>query len=169
MKIKVYTIEFKTPRWLKRTFAFVVVPGIVLLGVGAIVRAAGVPTLTSFSPGDSLSSANINANFKALQDVVNGTDGATVVNAVNATNAATATSSASATSASSLSCSGCVRTAQLATGAISLGRIRIAVGSTTPNPIAGVYYYAGGDCVDGTEILVGGACNGSYTGQALVT
>jgi len=70
MRIKVYTIELKLPRWLKRTLAAGAAAA-ALAGVGAVVRAASVPSLTVFNPGDTLSAASINANFKALQDAVN--------------------------------------------------------------------------------------------------
>jgi hypothetical protein len=71
MKLKVYSIEFALPRWLKRTLVVSALSALVLIVVGVAVRAAGVPTLTTFSPGEMLSSAAVNANFKALQDAVN--------------------------------------------------------------------------------------------------
>jgi hypothetical protein len=121
MKINVYTIEFNFPRWLKRGLVYGVLPAALLLGVGAVVRAATVPTLVSFTNGDTLSAANINSNFSNLRDTINTltiaptqiTAGAlpanvTVANAAAATTATSATNCTSCTSATSAaSCTTC--------------------------------------------------------------
>jgi formylglycine-generating enzyme required for sulfatase activity len=66
MEIKIYTIEFEPPRWLRR-----LAPGalalVVLIGSSLVVRADTVAALTVFSDGEVLSASAINANFAALQ------------------------------------------------------------------------------------------------------
>ena len=63
MKIKVTTIDFEIPRRTKRLALIVGVPTAALLGAAALAY-AGVPN--TFSPGEALSSSQMNANFSSL-------------------------------------------------------------------------------------------------------
>lgn len=56
MKIKVYVIDFETPRWVRKTLAYVV-PAIVVLGVAAVVIAAPV----QWGASETLTQAKMNA------------------------------------------------------------------------------------------------------------
>jgi hypothetical protein len=56
MKIKVYVIDLKLPRWLRRTLVFVGVPAVVL-GLGALVHAALPAPVATFADGTVLSAA----------------------------------------------------------------------------------------------------------------
>ncbi len=151
MKIKVYTIEFKTPRWLRNALTFVVVPGMILLGVGAAVRAAGLSSpLKTFVTRTPISSGDLTSNFTALQNVVNGVSGAAVQNAMNATTASTA---------SNLSCNGCVAKSSIAGGAVLSS---LAVTVVDSNPAGTVFAPAGfsqpwASCPSGTT-MIGGGC-----------
>ncbi|HEX7598883.1 MAG TPA: hypothetical protein VF518_11755 [Polyangia bacterium] len=73
MQIKVYTIDLKLPRWLKRTMVLVVLPAILLVGIGAAVRAAVTfpVTVSTFAGGETLSSTKLNTNFGTLKDGLN--------------------------------------------------------------------------------------------------
>jgi hypothetical protein len=66
MKIKVYTIEFGLPRWVKRGLIYVGIPATVLLGIGAAVKAAS--TLPQFTVGSKLSSTGMNALVSAINE-----------------------------------------------------------------------------------------------------
>jgi formylglycine-generating enzyme required for sulfatase activity len=69
------TIEMDLPRVAKRLVAYIGIPVAVLLGARALARAdPPVAPPNSFNPGDSLSAAKVNANFKTLQDAVNKLD-----------------------------------------------------------------------------------------------
>ena len=64
------TIEAHPPRWLKRLVLLGVIPAVVIFGVVRFLR-ADVVVPNSFSPGDLMSSAKLNENFKTLQDGIN--------------------------------------------------------------------------------------------------
>lgn len=70
MKIKVYTIDFKIPRWLKQLFIFAIIPTVGLFFIGRLVEAAGI-VKTDFKEGDLLSAKEINDNFKSILEVLN--------------------------------------------------------------------------------------------------
>jgi microcystin-dependent protein len=70
MQVKVYTIDVRFPRWLKRAIVFSAIPTAVLLGAVHYLRAdATVPN--TFADGDTLSAAKMNASFNALQSGIN--------------------------------------------------------------------------------------------------
>jgi hypothetical protein len=56
MKIKVYVVDVKMPRWLRRAFVFAGVPA-VILGLGALVYAALPAPVPTFTDGTVLSAA----------------------------------------------------------------------------------------------------------------
>ena len=104
MKIKVYTVEFKTPRWLKKTLAYGVVPAALLFGVGTAVRAAGTWTPRTFAQSSPISSSAMNSNFSEIAAYINGPN--PVALATSATSATTAGSAAAATGALATTISG---------------------------------------------------------------
>jgi len=66
MKIKVYVIDVKMPRWIRRALVFGAVPA-VILGLGALVYAAvAVPT---FTDGAVLTAAPLNQLGQAINDL----------------------------------------------------------------------------------------------------
>jgi len=73
VKIKIYTIDLRFPRWARSPLVYGGIPAL-LLAAGVIVHAAPVSVPNTFSAGDTLSAAKLNANFKALQDAINGHD-----------------------------------------------------------------------------------------------
>jgi hypothetical protein len=163
MKIKVYTIDVRAPQWLKRSAAFVILPVVVVLGVAAGVRAATVPTLVTFNPGDTLSAANINANFKALQDAVNAP-----LSVAPSQITAGALPSGVTLAPPQIAAGTLPSGVTLASGSIRLGPISQRQGPGTPiGPVANPSY-VGGDCLS-TEILVGGGCVNTVTTLDLQT
>src|SRR5580698_6547777 len=62
MKLKMYVVDFEIPRRVKRVALLVGVPTALLFGVVAIAYAS----ITTFNPGDPLSSATMNSNFSDL-------------------------------------------------------------------------------------------------------
>lgn len=152
MKVKVYTVEFQTPCWVKRVLAFVLLPAAVVMAIHAGVRAAGVPTLVTFKAGDTLSSSSINANFKALQDAIN---------APLSVSPSQITAGALPTGVTlppgQIGAGALPPNVTLASGAIRLGPMIQRPGAGTPIGSAAAPSYTGGDCLS-TEILVGGGC-----------
>ena len=71
MKITVYTIDFQLPKWAKRLLVYGGVPGALLLGIGTLVYADSVSVPNQFHTGDTLSAAQMNANFGALTSAMN--------------------------------------------------------------------------------------------------
>ena len=140
MQIKVYTIEFKLPRWVKRTLLFAGIPIAVLLGVGAAVRAAATfpVAVTTFSVDEILSADKLNTNLTTLRDGVN---------ALN--------TSVEALKASSLT-AGRIR---LATRFAYSDGLQVAAG-------AGSIYYPSPDCsTSDNEFVVGGGCQADTANQ----
>jgi hypothetical protein len=70
MQIKVYTIDVKLPRWLKRAVLFGAIPAAVMLGAVHYLR-ADVTVRHSFTNGQLLSASDINDNFSDLQSGLN--------------------------------------------------------------------------------------------------
>jgi hypothetical protein len=70
MQIKVYTIDVRLPRWLKRTCVFGALPAVVVLGLTHYLR-ADVPIPNSFNNGDTLSAQKLNDNFTAVATGIN--------------------------------------------------------------------------------------------------
>ena len=69
MKIKVYVVDVKLPRWLRRTLFFGGVPA-VLLGLCALGFAAlPAPVKTTFADGDVLNAEQVNALGKNVTDL----------------------------------------------------------------------------------------------------
>lgn len=72
MQIKVYTVDFELPRWLKRTIIYGAIPGLVF-AAGAVVHAqagdGGAP-LNVFANGETLSAERMNANFAVLESQI---------------------------------------------------------------------------------------------------
>jgi hypothetical protein len=73
MQIKVYTIELKFPRWLKRVLVYAGIPAVVLLGVGVVVRAQSTlpVSVQSFGQTETLSATKMNTNFDNLVSGIN--------------------------------------------------------------------------------------------------
>jgi hypothetical protein len=73
MQIKVYTIEVKLPRWLKRVLVFAGIPAVVLLGVAVAVRAQSTlpVSVQPFGPTETLSALKMNTNFDILVGGIN--------------------------------------------------------------------------------------------------
>ncbi|MBI4954635.1 MAG: hypothetical protein HY908_21600 [Myxococcales bacterium] len=67
MRIKVYALDFETPRWLRRTLAYAL-PFALVCGVGVVY--ASVPH--TFTAGETLTAADLNANFVALDGRIDG-------------------------------------------------------------------------------------------------
>jgi len=67
MKLKVYVIDFETPRWVRRLVAYVA-PVVLVLGVAAIALAGNLVTWTD---GQPLKAADLNSNFASLQSQIN--------------------------------------------------------------------------------------------------
>jgi len=63
MKLKVYVVDFETPRWVRRVVAYVA-PAVLVLGVAAIALAGNLVTWTD---GQPLKSADLNNNFTYLE------------------------------------------------------------------------------------------------------
>jgi hypothetical protein len=70
MKIKVYVIDVRLPRWLRRALLFGAVP-LALLGLSALVYASAVTGQPDFNDGDILTAAALNAHLGALQNQIN--------------------------------------------------------------------------------------------------
>jgi hypothetical protein len=76
MQIKVYTIDFKLPRWLKRGTLLVAIP-LLVVGIAAGVRAAVVfpiPLVEDYKDGDKLTAGGtngLNAKLNDLRDAAN--------------------------------------------------------------------------------------------------
>jgi microcystin-dependent protein len=70
MQIKVYAMDVKLPRWFMRALLFGAIPAAVLLGAVHYLR-ADVSVPNTYSDGDTLSAAKMNANFAALQGGIN--------------------------------------------------------------------------------------------------
>lgn len=70
MKIRVYTIDVRIPRWLKRVVVFGAIPAGVLLGAVHYLR-ADVTLPHSFSNNDILSAQQMNDNLDALKTGIN--------------------------------------------------------------------------------------------------
>jgi hypothetical protein len=66
MKIKVYVVDVKLPRWARRALTFGAVPA-VLLGLGAFVHAMTVEP--PFTPGEVLSAKTMTARFGQIVTV----------------------------------------------------------------------------------------------------
>lgn len=81
MQIKVYTIDVRFPRWLKRALVFGAIPAAVLLGTVHYLR-ADVTVPNAFADGDTLSAARLNENFTALQTAMNSLAGTVATSAV---------------------------------------------------------------------------------------
>jgi hypothetical protein len=116
MQIKVYTVDFEFPRWLKRSLLFAGIPIAILLGVGAAVKAAGAlsnVSIVSFASGETLSADKMNANFGNLVTGINNLN-----TAVNALQGAAATD---------VNCPGCVGTGDLANGAVTVAKLGISI------------------------------------------
>jgi len=69
MKIRVYVVDVKMPRWLRRTLMFGGVPA-VILGLCALVYAAAVNGQVDFADGDVLTAATLNGHLAALQNQI---------------------------------------------------------------------------------------------------
>jgi hypothetical protein len=69
MKLKVYVIDFETPRWIRKLGAWVV-PMCFVLGGGAVLAAP--PTLHTWTASDLLKSTDLNGNFAALSTYTGG-------------------------------------------------------------------------------------------------
>jgi hypothetical protein len=70
MKIKVYVIDVRLPRWVRRVLVFGAVP-LAILGLGALVYASAVNGQPDFNDGDVLTAAALNAHLGALQGQIN--------------------------------------------------------------------------------------------------
>jgi hypothetical protein len=74
MKVKVYTIDFELPRWLKRGVLYVGIPLMALAGAAAVVRAATgfpIPIVDDYKDGDKLTAAGLNTKFNDLRTAAN--------------------------------------------------------------------------------------------------
>jgi hypothetical protein len=139
MQVKVCTIEFKFPRWLKRAFVFAVVPAALVLGVVAVVCAASVPSLPQFADAETLSAAKLNGNFETLRVAINSIDGSQITTGTidasripkvaQATAADTCTSAISASNATN--CSNAVPGSALATAQAKTLQIQKVIGPQT--------------------------------------
>jgi hypothetical protein len=69
MKLKVYVIDFETPRWLRKLAAWVA-PMCFVLGGGVVLAAP--PTLHTWAPSDPLKSTDLNGNFTAMSTYAGG-------------------------------------------------------------------------------------------------
>lgn len=74
MKVRIYTIDVKVPRW----FRAVAIPPLVLIALGGVGVALGLPV--TFVGGNQLKAADLNSNFGDLDARLNafGMDGGTV-------------------------------------------------------------------------------------------
>jgi hypothetical protein len=70
MQIKVYVIDVRVPRWARRAAIYGGVPAAVMLGASALVW-ADVTLPHTFTAGETLTAANLNASFEALRDAIN--------------------------------------------------------------------------------------------------
>lgn len=66
MKIKIYVVDVKLPRWARRVLTFGAVPAL-LLGLGAFVHAMNVEP--PFTPGEVLSAKTMTARFAQIVTV----------------------------------------------------------------------------------------------------
>jgi hypothetical protein len=73
MQIKVYVIDVRVPRWARRAAIYGGVPAAVMLGASALVW-ADVTLPHTFTAGETLTAANLNASFEALRDAINDPD-----------------------------------------------------------------------------------------------
>jgi hypothetical protein len=76
MEIRVYTIKYTPPRWLKGLIVCILPAGALLLG-GATAVWANVD-LTTFTPNTPIRSADVNANFSNLNNAVSALQGQVV-------------------------------------------------------------------------------------------
>jgi hypothetical protein len=69
MKIRVYVVEFKAPRWARQAL---VIGGsaLVVLGLSALVYAAAVNGQPDYTDGEVLTAASLNAHLGALQSQI---------------------------------------------------------------------------------------------------
>jgi hypothetical protein len=79
MKIKMYVVDLQIPRRTKRIALLLGVPVTILFGVVAIAYAS----ITTFNPGDPLSSATMNGNFSDLNSRLTAVEGAIDAGASN--------------------------------------------------------------------------------------
>jgi hypothetical protein len=77
VRIKVYVVDVRLPRWLRRPFVFGAVL-FLILGLGAIVYASAVNGQPDFTAGDVLTAAGLNARMGALQNQINAINSTTV-------------------------------------------------------------------------------------------
>jgi hypothetical protein len=70
MKIKAYTLQFDAPMWVKRLSTYVALPVGILLGAALVAR--GAVTLTTFVANTPISAQEVNGNFSALAEAING-------------------------------------------------------------------------------------------------
>lgn len=66
MKIKVYVVDVKLPRWARRALVFGAVPALIV-GLGALVQAMSVE---QFSPGEVLTAESLNSRFNKIAEKV---------------------------------------------------------------------------------------------------
>jgi hypothetical protein len=170
MQIKVYTIEFKLPRWVKRTLLFAGIPLAVLLGVGAAVRAAVTfpVAVSSFAESETLSATKLNTNLTTLQDGVNSLN--TTLTSQQSTISSLQTSVASLqaslstvqgqlTSGDGVKASSLTSgTVQLATRILASGGLKVAAGTNS-------VYHPSPSCDLPNEFVLGGGCIGDANNQ----
>jgi hypothetical protein len=161
MQIKVYTIEFKLPRWLKRALLFAGIPLAVLLGVGAAVRAAVTfpvaIAVTQFADTEVLSAKKLNdnlANLSVLQDAVNALNTDLSSLKTSLSDVRTQLTSGTGVKASSLA-SG---TVQLAVRPLASSGLKVAAGAYSA-------YHPSPSCDLENEFVLGGGCVGDANNQ----
>jgi hypothetical protein len=161
MQIKVYTIEFKLPRWVKRTLLFAGIPLVVLLGVGAAVRAAVTfpvaVDVTKFENTEVLSADKLNKNLDnltLLQDAVNALNTDVSSLKTSLSDIRGKLTSGDGVKANSLT-SG---TVQLATRILASGGLKVAAGASS-------VYHPSPSCDLTNEFVLGGGCVGDANNQ----
>ena len=147
MQIKIYTVDFRLPRWLKRTLIFAGVAAAILVGVSASIRAATPVAVTTYADGETLSAAKLNTNLANLKQGID--DLQTALSGVQGQ-----LTSGTGVKASSIA-AGSVR---LATRYLSSDPVTVTAGIASgysPSP----------NCDGPNEFVVGGGCQADAASQ----